>query len=428
MKRRESIKLLGTFPFLALGGTTLVGCNEIPKDSKRFADTPKSIVLFISDGMGVAQWQVGAIANGGKLNVGKMTNSGLMTTNPCDNFCGDAPSHCTALACGVNSHKGAVGVDKDNNPVKNIIELAKEAGIATGIISSNTLVEGSNVPFIGHTQNRMMTDQITAQYVDTGVDVFIGAGESFFTNSVKGFGPPTGAGAPNAQAPQSTGGNDPQGAARPQGASATPGGPGARGGAPQMTFEPRSDGRDLLGELREKGWQVCSSWEEIKQVKRGKLAGFTDKVEIPNLANGRDKAMYPDEVSLALNLLSQNDKGFFLMSSSMFPDRASHNGRTELLGQEVINLDEAIGRAIDYADQNCDTLVLVAGSPEASGMTLVGGDIASRQVEAKWTMPGMANHSGVMVPYFAYGAGADQFGGAMLNTQMFEKMKEALKL
>ncbi|MBO7419000.1 MAG: alkaline phosphatase [Bacteroidaceae bacterium] len=421
MKRRESLKLLGSIPFLTFGGTSLAGCNDYTKDGKGFAASPKNIVLFISDGMGVAQWQAGAIANGGKLNVGKMTHGGLMTTNPCDKFCGDAPSHCTALACGVNSHQGAVGVDKDNNPVKNIIELAKEAGLATGIVSSNTLVEGSNVSFIGHAQNRMMTEQITAQYVDTGVDVFIGAGEAFFTNSVKGFGPPSGVTVSNAQVSQREDGNAQQGAPRLQG------GPGA-GGAGQMTFEPRSDGRDLLGELRQKGWQVCSTWDDIKQVKSGKLAGFTNKVDTPNLANGRDKAMYPDEVSLALDLLSQNDNGFFLLTSSMFTDRASHNGKTELLCQEAINMDEAIGRAIDFADEHGDTLVLVAGSPEASGMTIVGGDVATGQVEAKWTMPGMANHSGVMVPYFAYGAGAAQFVGAMLNTELFFKMKTALDL
>ena len=228
--------------------------------------------------------------------------------------------------------------------MKNIIEMAKEAGIATGIVSSNTLVEGSNVPFIGHSKNRMMTDEITAQYVDTGVDVFIGAGESFFTNSVKGFGPPTGAGNP---------GGAGQGQGRPQGQGGPgQGGPGA--GGPQMTFEPRADKRDLLGELKQKGYQILHSWEEIKQVKSGKVAGFTDK---------RD-----------------------------------------------------------------DTLVIVAGSPEASGMTLVGGDIQNRTVEAKWTMPGMANHSGIMVPYFAYGAGAEQFGGTMLNTQLFEQMKSLLRL
>ena len=427
MKRRESLKVLGSIPFLSFGGINFVEAKQIERSRQAFAASPKNIILVLADGMGVAQWQAGAIGNGGSLNVGRMTHTGLMTTNPLDNFCGDAPSHCTALACGINSHKGAVGVDKDDKPVKNIIEMAKEAGIATGIVSSNTLVEGSNVPFIGHSKNRMMTEEITAKYVDTGVDVFIGAGESFFTNSVKGFGPPTGAGNPGAGgAPNGADAPNGAGQVRPQGQGAPGGGPGA--GGPQMTFEPRTDKRDLLGELKQKGYQILHSWEEIKQVKSGKVAGFTDKVQMPNLENGRDPNMYPDEVSVALNLLSQNPKGFFLMTSSMFVDRASHNSKTDLLIKEVINLDLAIGRALDFADKHDDTLVLVAGSPEASGMSLVGGDILNRKVEAKWAMPGMANHSGIMVPYFAYGAGAEQFGGTILNTDLFKIMKTLLKL
>ena len=121
MKRRDTLKVLGSIPFLAFGGASFIGCNQETTKDKSFKAIPKNIVLVVADGMGVAQWQAGAIANGGKLNVGRMTHGGLMTTNPCDTFCGDAPSHCTALACGVNSHKGAVGVDKDDKPVKNII-------------------------------------------------------------------------------------------------------------------------------------------------------------------------------------------------------------------------------------------------------------------------------------------------------------------
>ena len=171
MKRRESLKVLGSIPFLSFGGINFVEAKQIERSRQAFAASPKNIILVLADGMGVAQWQAGAIGNGGSLNVGRMTHTGLMTTNPLDNFCGDAPSHCTALACGINSHKGAVGVDKDDKPVKNIIEMAKEAGIATGIVSSNTLVEGSNVPFIGHSKNRMMTEEIGAVIESVAADV-----------------------------------------------------------------------------------------------------------------------------------------------------------------------------------------------------------------------------------------------------------------
>ena len=160
MNRRDTLKLLGSLPLMAFG-TTRVSASE-HEAVKASAQSPKNIVLISADGMGVCQWQAAMVAAHGKLNLGRMQSAGLLTTNPADVFCGDAPSHSTALATGVNSHKGAVSVDMDNKPVKTITELLKEQGLAVGIVSANTLVEGSIVPFIGHAQNRMATEALTA--------------------------------------------------------------------------------------------------------------------------------------------------------------------------------------------------------------------------------------------------------------------------
>ena len=111
------------------------------------------------------------------------------------------------------------------------------------------------------------------------------------------------------------------------------------------------------------------------------------------------------------------------MIGDMYVDRASHNSKIDLLCDEAMDLDRAIGKALDFAERDGQTLVLVVGSPEASGMSLVGGNMAAGTVEAKWSMPGMANHSGTQVPMFAYGPGADQFMGVLENTEVFGKMK-----
>ncbi len=405
MNRRDTLKLLGSLPLMVFG-TTRVSANEhvITKTS---AQNPKNIVLISADGMGVCQWQAGMVAVKGKMNLSRMQSAGLLTTNPLDVFCGDAPSHSTALATGVNSHKGAVSVDMDNKPLKTITELVKENGLAVGIVSANSLVEGSIVPFVGHAQNRMAVEALTAGYVDTDIDVLIGAGSDYFTKSIQGgFGPGPGAG----------GG---QGGQRPAGGQ---GGPGA-GGAMQMGE--RSDKRNLINELKAKGYQVCNSIDEIKQVKGGKLAGFTGAQSNPNIQEGRGD-MFPASVETALNVLKSGSKGFFLMVGDMYVDRASHNGRLELLCDETKDLDRAIGKALDFAERDGQTLVLVLGSPEASGMSIVGGNMAEGTVEAKWSMPGMANHSGTQVPMFAYGPGAEQFVGVMENTEVFTVMKQML--
>lgn len=412
MNRRDTLKLLGSLPLMAFGATRVNASEH--QITKTGAQNPKNIVLISADGMGVCQWQAGMVAAKGKMNLSRMQSAGLLTTNPLDVFCGDAPSHSTALATGVNSHKGAVSVDMDNKPLKTITELVKEKGLAMGIVSANSLVEGSIVPFVGHAQNRMAVEALTAGYVDTNIDVFIGAGSDYFTKSIQGgFGPGPGAGGGQGGPGAATGGQRPAGGQ---------GGPGA-GGAVQMGE--RTDKRNLINELKAKGYQVCNSIDEIKQVKGGKLAGFTGAQSNPNIQEGRGD-MFPASVETALNVLNSGSKGFFLMVGDMYVDRASHNGRLELLCDETKDLDRAIGKALDFAEHDGQTLVLVVGSPEASGMSIVGGNMAEGTVEAKWSMPGMANHSGTQVPMFAYGPGAEQFMGVMDNTEIFTVVKQML--
>lgn len=412
MNRRDTLKLLGSLPLMAFGATRVNASEH--QITKTGAQNPKNIVLISADGMGVCQWQAGMVAAKGKMNLSRMQSAGLLTTNPLDVFCGDAPSHSTALATGVNSHKGAVSVDMDNKPLKTITELVKEKGLAMGIVSANSLVEGSIVPFVGHAQNRMAVEALTAGYVDTDIDVLIGAGSDYFTKSIQGgFGPGPGAGGGQGGPGAAAGGQRPAGGQ---------GGPGA-GGAVQMGE--RTDKRNLINELKAKGYQVCNSIDEIKQVKSGKLAGFTGAQSNPNIQEGRGD-MFPASVETALNVLKSGSKGFFLMVGDMYVDRASHNGRLELLCDETKDLDRAIGKALDFAERDGETLVLVVGSPEASGMSIVGGNMAEGTVEAKWSMPGMANHSGTQVPMFAYGPGAEQFMGVMENTEVFTVVKQMM--
>ncbi len=71
--------------------------------------------------------------------------------------------------------------------------------------------------------------------------------------------------------------------------------------------------------------------------------------------------MFPASVETALNVLKSGSKGFFLMVGDMYVDRASHNGRLELLCDETRDLDRAIGKALDFAERDGETLVLVVG-------------------------------------------------------------------
>ena len=136
-------------------------------------EKPRKVILFIGDGMSLAHWQTGMVMNRAPLNVNRMERIGVVQTYSLTDFNGDGPSHGTAIACGVKSRKGAVGIDATGKPAKSILAYASEQGMATGIVSANTLQEGSLSPFVAHVGSRMRVDSISAAYLEQGVDLFM---------------------------------------------------------------------------------------------------------------------------------------------------------------------------------------------------------------------------------------------------------------
>lgn len=333
-----------------------------------YSQSKRNVILIVGDGMGVAQWQAGLIKNDGQLNLEKFENIGFLLTHTTTGLNGSAPDHGTALATGIKSYNGAVSVNTDTIQVKSIIEFAEEDGISTGLVSANTLMEGGVAPFVAHEPNRMQTENIAASYLSHNFDVFIGAGSQSFTQ--------------------------------------------------------RKDGRNLVTELRKKGYQVVFSMDSIKNIEKGKLAGFTAPQNNPGIKDGRG-TMFIDAVQTALNILDNNQKGFFLFVADVFVDRASHAGDAELVALEAIDLDNVIGKALEFAQKDGNTVVIVTGGPEASGMALTGGNFQNGTIEAKRANPGMI-HTGTMIPVFAYGPSSDQFKGIQDNTEIFQKMMESL--
>ena len=330
----------------------------------------RNIILFIGDGMGATQWYAGIAVKKGQMNIEKFSNTGFSKTYSTSHFSADGASAGTAMASGVKTYNGAVGLGNDTLPVKTVLEYAKEKGIATGIVTANTLMEGSIAPFVAHEKSRMLTENIAAAYVENEIDVFIGGGSKFFTE--------------------------------------------------------RKDKRDLVDELKQKGYHVVFSIDEIRNVRQGKLAGFTSPESNPSLSEGRG-TMFPDAVGTAINILSKSKKGFILIVENSFPDRASHLENGELVALETIDLDNAIGKAYDFAVNDRNTVVIVTAGQEASGMSIAEGSITDRTIKPKWAEPGMI-HTGVMVPVFAFGPGSDVFSGIQENTDIFHKMMALMRL
>jgi alkaline phosphatase len=328
---------------------------------------PKSIILFIGDGMGLAHIYASMTANGGSLFLQNFVHCGFSKTYSSSDYITDSGAGGTALACGVKTYNGAIGVGPDKKPVENIREMSENKGLKTGLVSTSAINHATPASFMAHQASRSSYDAIAADFLKSNIDVFIGGGVRFFEN--------------------------------------------------------RKDGRNLSKELRDKGYQVLYKIEDIQKVKSGKLAGLTaDEHNAPMPERGE---MLVPATETAINLLSQGKKGFFLMVEGSEIDFLAHNNQAPGVILETLDMDRAIGVALAFAAKNKETLIIVTADHETGGMTINEGNNKTGDITAKFTSP---EHTGVCVPVFAFGPGADQFGGFMENTDIAKKMMKLLLL
>ena len=176
-------------------------------------------------------------------------------------------------------------------------------------------------------------------------------------------------------------------------------------------------------ELREKGYQTPRSWEELAKIQKGKVFCVTDTVDTPLPAERGD--LLARASMKAIDLLGQNPEGFFLMVEGSQLDDYGHFNDIDLLMQETHDFDRTIGRIFEWAAQDGETLVVVTADHETGGLTLVDGDLNEGRIVCKFSTGG---HSGVMVPVYAFGPGAENFTGIFENTDIFWKIKKLLNL
>lgn len=105
-------------------------------------------------------------------------------------------------------------------------------------------------------------------------------------------------------------------------------------------------------------------------------------------------------------------------------DDGGHDNNLNIVLDEMIDFDNTIGKVLEFAEKDGKTLVIITGDHETGGLTLTGGNITTGNVEGKFSTKG---HTGVMIPVFAFGPGAEAFTGIYHNTAIFYKMMSAFR-
>ena len=171
-------------------------------------------------------------------------------------------------------------------------------------------------------------------------------------------------------------------------------------GGGKKYFDSRSDKENLLDKLSVKGFQIAFNLDDIKKVGSGKLAGLVaDEHPAPYPERGE---FLPESVQTAINLLKNNEKGFCLMVEGSQIDWACHTNDKEATINEMLDFDRAIKVAFDYADQDPNSFSLLPRTMRQEADRLQEVNLSTGEVEAIR----YKRHTAVMVPVFAYGAGA----------------------
>jgi alkaline phosphatase len=291
---------------------------------------PFAIILLLADNLTASSLTAARIYQNGadtRLNLEKLPNLGLITTHAADFAVSDPAAAATAIATGEKVNNRSLGVDTSGKPLVNLFDLARKHGRATGLISNVEISDTTPAAFFARTGNPQDSQDIAAQLVDAGkIDVILGGGEAEFLSEQK------------------------------EGR--------------------RKDGRDLLLELRRKGYDIAHNKSEMENTPSwraprllgifasGNLA-FADEIQ----SAGSQPAL-AEMVKTAIQLLQYNRKGYLLVVDCGLAGKTASQNDGERMLRELLALDEAVASSVSFAGE--DSLILVVGKQSIGGLRLNG--------------------------------------------------------
>jgi len=320
----------------------------------------KNVILLIGDGTGLAQWYAGYTANGGALNVFNMRYTGLSKTSSYDSYITDSAPGSTAFSSGVKTNNRAVGVDHTGKALTLLPDIFIRRNIKTGIITSGDLTDATPADFYAHQSERDSSAPILKDLLSAHVDIIMGE-------------------------------------------------------------KPELKNNDELDRKLAKKFTIVSSVREVRSTTKMPLMVADKKAGLTVLKGRGDWSV--EAFEKAISLLSQNKNGFFLMQEGSQIDDGGHANKMPVVATEVMDLDQVIGKAMQFADSNGETLVIVIADHETGGLTLTGGDYKKRYISGHFSTD---DHTAVPVPVFAYGPGSQLFSGVYENTEVFQKILTAM--
>lgn len=177
----------------------------------------------------------------------------------------------------------------------------------------------------------------------------------------------------------------------------------------------------VLDTLQQRGYRVASQFGQLDQLKAPFV--LLDDQAVVSVSQGRTDFL-TRSLQKTIAELSNNPAGFFLMAEGAQIDYGGHARDVPYVVREMLDFDQTVGEALRFADQNGETLVIITADHETGGLTLLDGDLKRGYVDGHFSTN---DHSGVMVPVFAYGPHSLDFRGVYENTAIHHKIMAILR-
>lgn len=302
----------------------------------------KNVIMLVPDGCSTSIQTLSRWLKGEPLNVDPIMSGSVITHMANSVITGSAAAG-TAFATGHKTSVRFIGVGPSKTspkgkelgfltgftpsaepfaPVESVLAVAKRKGLSTGLIATSRISHATPASFAAHIDDRGKDNEIMEHMVYNDVDVVFGGGARHLI--------------PKDQTYTTSFGDTWKGK--------------------------RTDGENLIEELKKRGYTFVDSKDGMSNVKSGRVWGlFDDSHMDPDL--DRDD-LNPTQPSLAemtakaIEILSKDKDGFFLMVEGSQVDWAGHaNDAAYMLG-DFLAFDEAVGVALDFAKKDKDTLIL----------------------------------------------------------------------
>ena len=289
-------------------------------------NVPKNIIMVVADGMGPAYTTAyrNYVDDPNTPQIENVVLDKLLVGNAStypakvSGYVTDSAAAATALATGVKSYNGAIGVDVDKQPVHSVMHFAKSKGMRTGLAVTSQIVHATPASYIAHDESRKNYNAIAEDFFDVRVnggfvaDVMLGGGTSYFE---------------------------------------------------------RED-RNILAEFVDAGYQHVDSYESLASVPTGSnVLGLFAPVALPWVLDDSRKNRLEYMTKHAIKHL-ENDKGYFLLVEASQVDWAGHANDIASAMTEMHDLALTISFLHDYVEANPDTLVILTADHSTGGLTI----------------------------------------------------------